>query len=436
MDSNKQPNDNQNTINESILGLDDLRKISDKPSNMPKFAQLTLNNQPSSKEQILPIPGESKKNLDEKFSGEIYSIKHDIDSILLKLDSLESVKNQILSVLSSSQNTPRASEEVSSLGNDEIDEFPELPVEDLDKSKDDTGEYIKLKDKLSIKGEVDSMITGIRKVPVEKEISSFGKLIRIVPALNFLKPRFSEVLGRGEADSQVLVGLYRIASRFLQDELENKEKEIQLLRSKPNIKIQPADKPEIADFDEEPTQKNNNKELEDKIKELTECIDIKKEELEKLEQELEKVNHRNESLQNDFNNYRNRQSKEVERQKCKAREDLIIELLRVIDNLERAIEASGKTGNVDAIIKGFNMIYEQFRGILKKFELVEIPAEGLPFDPHVHEALTMEETFEHPEGTILFVLRKGYMLGDKLLRPTQVKTAKLPTTDSNIVIGS
>jgi molecular chaperone GrpE len=73
--------------------------------------------------------------------------------------------------------------------------------------------------------------------------------------------------------------------------------------------------------------------------------------------------------------------------------------------------------------EGVEIICKQFRDTLNKLGLTEVDAEDVPFDPHVHEAVGREETDEHPEGTVVRVLQKGYLFKDRLLRPSMVSVS-------------
>ncbi len=72
------------------------------------------------------------------------------------------------------------------------------------------------------------------------------------------------------------------------------------------------------------------------------------------------------------------------------------------------------------MVEGFQLIYDQLMGVLQRFDLTALDAEGAVFDPHRHEAATYVPSDEHPEDTVIAQTRRGYMLGDRLLRATQV----------------
>lgn len=102
------------------------------------------------------------------------------------------------------------------------------------------------------------------------------------------------------------------------------------------------------------------------------------------------------------------------------------DLLPILDNFERAIAHAGPASAGDEFRTGIEMIQRQFAENLKKFGLSEISAQGMPFDPNVHEAVVREETSAVSPGTVLEVFQKGYVLNERLLRPALVKVAAAP----------
>jgi len=131
----------------------------------------------------------------------------------------------------------------------------------------------------------------------------------------------------------------------------------------------------------------------------------------------------------DLENIRKRTEKEKHQYFRYANQDFVSELLPVLDNFERALAASSP-GSSDPVRQGVEMIYKQLREVLKKQGLEEIKALGERFDPFLHEAVQQEVSGDHPEGTVLEELLKGYMLKGRLLRPSAVKVSQAPVTGS------
>jgi len=129
--------------------------------------------------------------------------------------------------------------------------------------------------------------------------------------------------------------------------------------------------------------------------------------------------------QAEFDNIRKRLERErIEFQRY-AHEDIIADLLGILDDLERSVEAAqNKHENSEAFLKGIEMILAHLYELLKKRGVAPIEATGRPFDPSQHEALLQTETGEHEDGTVLEELQKGYRLHDRVLRTAKVRVAK------------
>jgi molecular chaperone GrpE len=126
----------------------------------------------------------------------------------------------------------------------------------------------------------------------------------------------------------------------------------------------------------------------------------------------------------DLENYKKRVSKEKADLIRYGNEELIKELLPVIDNLERALEHTSSEGAQEGIADGVTMTLQQFLGILQRFGVTPIAAEGEPFDPTKHEAVMEQPTDDYNPGHVVAELQKGYLLNDRLVRPAKVAVAK------------
>ncbi|MEM0979257.1 MAG: nucleotide exchange factor GrpE [Cyanobacteria bacterium P01_H01_bin.58] len=129
----------------------------------------------------------------------------------------------------------------------------------------------------------------------------------------------------------------------------------------------------------------------------------------------------------DFENYRRRTSKEREDQEVQIKRNTISELLPVIDNFERArAQIKPQTEPEMTIHKSYQSVYKQLVDCLKRLGVSAMRAEGQEFDPNFHEAVMREPTDEHPEGTVIEELVRGYVIGDRVLRHAMVKVAAPP----------
>jgi molecular chaperone GrpE len=131
--------------------------------------------------------------------------------------------------------------------------------------------------------------------------------------------------------------------------------------------------------------------------------------------------------QAEFENYRKRVERERAEAFHKARCDVVLEMLPILDNLERALTSLEQSeGDAEALRHGVELIHKQFKDALAKFGLQPVEALGQTFDPHLHEAVTIEASDQHQENTVIEEFQRGYRLGGRLLRPAKVKVASSP----------
>jgi len=126
----------------------------------------------------------------------------------------------------------------------------------------------------------------------------------------------------------------------------------------------------------------------------------------------------------EFDNYRKRTDRERLQLSEAAAADLITELLPLVDDLERALKADSSGDEGEGVRKGVELIHKQLVEILRKRGVKPIDALGADFDPHFHQAVAYEPAEGHREGEVTEEFRRGYMLGDRLLRAAMVKVAK------------
>ncbi len=125
----------------------------------------------------------------------------------------------------------------------------------------------------------------------------------------------------------------------------------------------------------------------------------------------------------EFDNYRRRVERERREQADQAVVDLLQELLLVVDDFDRALTVD-PGDDPNAYRKGVELIHSKLHDLLKKHRVTPIEALGADFDPNVHQAVLHESSPDHREGEVIGELRRGYMMGDRLLRPAMVKVAK------------
>ncbi len=175
--------------------------------------------------------------------------------------------------------------------------------------------------------------------------------------------------------------------------------------------------------------KEDKKEMEEELKEET-TEEVEKKGLEqnssdeveeKLNSEIEELKNQLLRLQADFVNYKNRTEREKSNSIILANEGLILKLLPVLDNFNRAFT---HVNIEDEAIKGFVMIKEQFESILKTEMVEEIESDGAVFDPNLHNAVMTESKDGVESGIVLETFEKGYKIKDKVIRPSMVKVSE------------
>ncbi|MFH2043730.1 MAG: nucleotide exchange factor GrpE [Pseudomonadota bacterium] len=134
----------------------------------------------------------------------------------------------------------------------------------------------------------------------------------------------------------------------------------------------------------------------------------------------------------DFENYKKRSSREMSEFRKYANESILSELLCVVDNLERAISSTPTDEKVNScIVDGINMTLNEFKKVFENYGVKPIESLCKPFDPNFHQAMMQEESQEHPDNTVISEFQKGYMIHDRLLRPSMVIVSKGKTDNNN-----
>ncbi len=177
----------------------------------------------------------------------------------------------------------------------------------------------------------------------------------------------------------------------------------------------------------EPAQENASKDAEGKKGEdsQNDLLIQKEKELEAVREELSAEKDRFLRFYAEFDNYKKRSVREIQDFRKFANESLIRELLPVVDNLERALQSA--EGNSDAeksIREGVGLIHSDILRIFEKFSVKPVEAVGHPFNPAFHEAIGQEESEDAGDNIVLREFQKGYLLHDRLIRPSMVIVSK------------
>lgn len=179
----------------------------------------------------------------------------------------------------------------------------------------------------------------------------------------------------------------------------------------------------------------NNKESEEQLNETQQPeeekpaeeaapdIEALQAELDQQRANLDEIHNRYLRTMADFDNYRKRQRDETARHANLAREGLLIKILPIMDNFERALQAAEAQHSYESLLEGVSLTLRQLKEALQKEGLEPIKAVGQEFNPELHEALMRVTTDEYPENTVIDELEKGYTLCGKVLRPSRVRVA-------------
>jgi molecular chaperone GrpE len=168
-----------------------------------------------------------------------------------------------------------------------------------------------------------------------------------------------------------------------------------------------------------PPENNQTKETE-KAKSI-------EEQLEEAKQEADQERDRFLRLSAEFENYKKRMNRQMDEFRKYANEALLKDLLSVVDNMERALSTSNEDSGEKiqgSLVEGVEMTLNEILKILTKFNVTPIESLEKPFDPVFHEAVMQEESDEQPENTVINEFQKGYLIHDRLLRPSMVVVSK------------
>ncbi len=136
-------------------------------------------------------------------------------------------------------------------------------------------------------------------------------------------------------------------------------------------------------------------------------------------------------MQAEMENLRKRLIKDLERSRRRALESIMNDLLPVQDSLERGLETDDATTTVEAMKEGKALIIKMLSKVMEDHGLIAIDPAGEPFNPQLHQAMSMQASAEQEPNTVLEVLQKGFQLHDRLLRPAMVVVCKEPDADSD-----
>ena len=150
------------------------------------------------------------------------------------------------------------------------------------------------------------------------------------------------------------------------------------------------------------------------------ALELLRADLAQVNSEMDAARDRALRAQADLDNYRKRVHRQMEEERRYAEIPLLRDLLPVLDNLHRAIEAADKSPDPAVLLEGLKLVASQLEGVLQRHHCTPIEALHAPFDPHRHEAIAQQPSQNHPPNTVLLVTQRGFQLHDRVVRPCQV----------------
>ncbi|NLF09912.1 MAG: nucleotide exchange factor GrpE [Pirellulaceae bacterium] len=144
----------------------------------------------------------------------------------------------------------------------------------------------------------------------------------------------------------------------------------------------------------------------------------------KLREELDAARDRELRCRAELDNFRKRAAREYEDGLRYANLPLLKDILPVIDNIDRAIEAAEKNADAASLLEGFKLVRQQLEDVLRRHKCERIEALDAPFDPNLHHAVMQQPSADHSPNTVLIVTQNGYQLHDRVVRPSQVIVSK------------
>lgn len=183
----------------------------------------------------------------------------------------------------------------------------------------------------------------------------------------------------------------------------------------------------------EDTQGAAEEAVDESVAEAEGAAEVEQEEGNSLEQALEKAEEQASRAKDDLlrvqaemQNLRRRTEQDIEKAHKFGQEKFSIELLAVMDNLERSLEAAGDSEDetVKAISEGVNLTLKSFADCFAKFNIETVDPLGEPFDPQLHQAMSIQENTDSEPNTVIAVMQKGYTLHGRVIRPAMVMVSK------------
>ncbi len=273
---------------------------------------------------------------------------------------------------------------------------------------------------------------------INAEITALTKIVSSVESLSYLMPRLNRIANDG-CELGDIVGLYRMVSQALLENLTTQSGIMVRMRETYNKNMRQFQEDVLfqqssdlvrsvqeggAVSSVEPPSEEKIQEENVALAMLRKQVELKDDMLMKMRSECDAAQLRLEKMENDVKNIRTRQEKDLQFQLQRAKENLFKKILPVLDSFDGAVASSASFTDVGSVMAGLEGIYNQLMSSCKSEGLEIIQTKGQTFDPNLHEAMGHVETADLPEDSVYDEVRRGYMLGGKLLRAAMVRLAK------------
>ncbi len=170
----------------------------------------------------------------------------------------------------------------------------------------------------------------------------------------------------------------------------------------------------------------DNEQTENQAEQTDESSDAADDPVQQLEERVARLEEDKLRLAAETQNALRRSEQEVEKARKFALESFSKDLLPVVDNLERALQAGAGSETAQAVLEGVELTLKTFQETLERYQLQSIDPQGEPFDPQEHQAMSIQENADVEPNTVLTVFQKGYRLNGRLVRPAMVVVSKSP----------
>ena len=174
----------------------------------------------------------------------------------------------------------------------------------------------------------------------------------------------------------------------------------------------------------EKSEHENDITMKEELAKVKDELDLVKEELYKARESSDNNLNRLKYMMADFDNYRKQMEKQIASKIESSRAELLMKFLNIRDDYSRALEIAKQSKSETVVIEGLEAILKNLDSVLKSEGVMEIETIGTPFDPNIHDAISFSYQDNAPENAVTGEIRKGYMLNNKVLRPSLVEISK------------